>query len=61
VPCITLRPNTERPSTIELGTNVLIQRNLDEILFSLSHPKQGKIPPMWDGHATERILDIITA
>lgn len=61
VPCITLRPNTERPSTIDLGTNVLIQRNLDEVLYALDHPKQGTIPPMWDGRATERILDIITA
>lgn len=64
VPCITLRPNTERPSTIDLGTNTLLPFELEpieEVLTEIEEGtyKKGSIPPLWDGHATERILDIL--
>lgn len=62
IPCITLRPNTERPSTITLGSNELIPLDPDKIQAKVQQIlenqfKKGKIPPLWDGHATERILE----
>ena len=60
VPCITLRPNTERPSTTTLGTNqMLTELNVEHVMKAIENPKGGVIPPLWDGHATERILDTI--
>ena len=64
VPCITLRENTERPETCEIGTNVLVGQNeklLAESLNTLIHGnwKDGKIPELWDGHAAERIVDYL--
>lgn len=66
VPCLTLRSSTERPSTIELGTNELISFDLEEIKSKIEQIengsfKKGEIPPLWDGKATERILKIIVA
>ena len=66
VPCITARTTTERPVTTELGTNVLVEPTADKILRAMSeflagHHKKGIIPPLWDGHAAERIAAIITA
>ena len=63
-PCITLRPNTERPSTIETGTNTLIDmdlENIGRIISSIKNKtyKKGEIPPLWDGRATERIFQIL--
>ena len=65
VPCLTLRQNTERPVTVEIGTNLLIgsdyarlERAVDEILAGKA--KVGHIPPLWDGRAGERIADILT-
>lgn len=62
VPCLTLRPNTERPSTVWIGTNELVpfditivQNKISEIINGTY--KKGAIPPCWDGHATERILE----
>ena len=61
IPCLTLRENTERPITIELGTNVLVGTNAEKIkqaAFSIledSSRKIARIPPLWDGHAAERI------
>jgi UDP-N-acetylglucosamine 2-epimerase (non-hydrolysing) len=57
--CITIRPNTERPSTITMGTNHLVEREMGAVLTALENPKQGEIPPNWDGKTTERILKII--
>lgn len=58
VPCITLRDNTERPVTVECGTNRLGGTNRVSILnawqATLSDPKPGGIPPFWDGRAAER-------
>lgn len=61
VPCLTLRPNTERPITITMGTNELVPFDTAMILDRINDAdnKQGEIPPLWDGKSTERILDII--
>ena len=56
IPCITLRPNTERPITCDLGTNQLVGLDQDAILEALQHPKAGEIPPLWDGKSTERVI-----
>ena len=59
VPCITVRDNPERPSTIAIGTNTLVDRDIETIHNLMHKPKEGSIPPFWDGQATGRILDII--
>jgi UDP-N-acetylglucosamine 2-epimerase (non-hydrolysing) len=62
IPCMTLRDNTERPETIEIGTNKLLGTNPKaiqpalEILFN-NQWKKGSIPEKWDGHAAERIVN----
>jgi len=61
-PCLTLRDNTERPITVDLGTNIMItfdqaKNEIDKI--EKGKFKHGEIPPMWDGKATKRILEII--
>ncbi len=63
-PCLTLRPNTERPSTIDIGTNTLLHFDQDKILDNINDImegsyKKGQIPDLWDGQATERILKIL--
>jgi UDP-N-acetylglucosamine 2-epimerase (non-hydrolysing) len=62
IPCFTLRENTERPITIELGTNTLLglePERLRELPTLLAEPKHGQIPPLWDGQAGERAADEI--
>ncbi|MGH8713737.1 MAG: non-hydrolyzing UDP-N-acetylglucosamine 2-epimerase [Casimicrobiaceae bacterium] len=66
VPCLTMRDNTERPITVEQGTNTLVGRNrvrtldcVDEILKSGG--KRGRAPELWDGRAAERIADDLSA
>jgi UDP-N-acetylglucosamine 2-epimerase (non-hydrolysing) len=62
IPCFTLRANTERPVTIELGTNTLLGLEPDrlrEIPSLLANPKPGEIPPLWDGRAGERAADAV--
>jgi len=62
VPCFTLRQNTERPITIELGTNRLLglePERLREVPTLLADPKPGQIPPLWDGKAGERAAEAI--
>lgn len=64
IPCFTLRENTERPVTVTLGTNTLVGRDLDALRSGLNCVLAGKhkvwsIPPLWDGHAAERIATII--
>jgi UDP-N-acetylglucosamine 2-epimerase (non-hydrolysing) len=61
IPCLTLRPNTERPVTITEGTNELVA--LEEIeekmrLILSRNWKQGKIPALWDGKTAKRIVDV---
>lgn len=64
VPCITLRDNTERPETCTIGTNELIGTNPDAVAPALKKLfagewKKGAIPPLWDGHAAERIISVL--
>jgi UDP-N-acetylglucosamine 2-epimerase (non-hydrolysing) len=66
VPCLTVRENTERPITVSTGTNTLVGRDGDklheELLKILSgDAKKGAIPPLWDGHAGDRIAKLIQA
>lgn len=66
VPCFTLRDNTERPVTITEGTNTLVGadgRGLAEALddFFRTGGKRGRVPELWDGHAGERIADVLGA
>jgi len=63
IPCITIRDNTERPITLEVGSNLLAGTRQDTILAafqkSLTRVKVFKIPPKWDGQAAKRIWQII--
>lgn len=64
IPCLTLRENTERPSTIETGSNTLVHFDIDLVFNEISKIeegtyKNGAIPALWDGQATKRILAII--
>ena len=66
VPCITLRDNTERPETCTIGTNELIGTNPDAVAPALKKLfagewKKGAIPPLWDGHTSDRIIDILAS
>jgi len=62
IPCFTLRNHTERPITIELGTNELLgldPERLRELPTLLATPKHGQIPPLWDGDAGGRAAGAI--
>jgi UDP-N-acetylglucosamine 2-epimerase (non-hydrolysing) len=64
VPCLTLRENTERPVTVSQGTNVLVGTNPSKIVAAADQilrgdGKKGRTPPLWDGHAAERIVEIL--
>lgn len=64
VPCFTIRENTERPITIEEGTNTLVGTSCEDILiafddFKKNGPKRGRVPALWDGKASERIVSIL--
>ncbi|RLC53827.1 MAG: UDP-N-acetylglucosamine 2-epimerase (non-hydrolyzing), partial [Candidatus Cloacimonadota bacterium] len=63
VPCLTLRPNTERPITITEGTNTLVKLESDDIINEAQKIlsgsiKKGKIPKFWDGKTAQRIVKI---
>jgi UDP-N-acetylglucosamine 2-epimerase (non-hydrolysing) len=65
IPCITARTTTERPVTIEIGTNYLINPDKDSIISQIDlllngQRKSGLRPPLWDGNAGDRIAEIIT-
>ena len=64
IPCMTLRENTERPETTTLGTNELVGNDPDKIDFYIQKMingdwKEVKVPKLWDGKASQRIVDII--
>jgi len=64
IPCLTMRPNTERPITCEIGTNVLVgvdpRRIIEEANLVLDgRATGGRIPEKWDGHAAERVVDVV--
>src|SRR5258706_11575045 len=64
VPCLTLRSNTERPITVTMGTNILVGQDSRKLAFELSailegKAKRGSVAPLWDGHAGERIPDVV--
>lgn len=66
VPCLTLRSNTERPVTVTVGTNILIGQDMGRLKSELlrileGKQKKGAIPPLWDGHAGERIAQALLA
>jgi UDP-N-acetylglucosamine 2-epimerase (non-hydrolysing) len=61
-PCLTLRPNTERPITVEVGSNRLtaVDRLSQDIADVLARePRLGSVPPFWDGHAARRTIEAI--
>jgi UDP-N-acetylglucosamine 2-epimerase (non-hydrolysing) len=65
LPCFTLRANTERPITVSIGTNTLL--GLDPVrisevpgLLSEAREREAQVPPFWDGHAAERIVDVLS-
>jgi UDP-N-acetylglucosamine 2-epimerase (non-hydrolysing) len=66
IPCLTVRENTERPITCAMGTNELVGMDMD-LLIKSTHQilngewKKGKIPPLWDGNASERIIKVLEA
>ena len=64
IPCMTLRDNTERPETCEVGTNSLVGTDPNNIRPELEkllsgNWKKGEIPELWDGYAAERIIDVL--
>jgi UDP-N-acetylglucosamine 2-epimerase (non-hydrolysing) len=64
IPCFTLRPNTERPITVEVGTNTVLGLDPARILdvpelIRTRLPDAGRIPPLWDGNASKRIVDVL--
>ncbi len=65
VPCLTLRPNTERPITITVGSNELVPFELNIITDRITAIENGKfksgnIPNLWDGKATDRIFEVLS-
>lgn len=64
VPCLTLRENTERPITVSEGTNQLVGQDSTKIVAAARQilagkTKRGHVPRLWDGHAAERIVEIL--
>jgi len=64
IPCLTLRDNTERPVTIEQGTNVLVGSNRERIVTAAAKvlnggSHEGRVPELWDGRAAKRIAQIL--
>jgi UDP-N-acetylglucosamine 2-epimerase (non-hydrolysing) len=65
IPCLTLRENSERPITVEMGTNVVVGTDTQKIIAAAkaslngSAKRTGQQPPLWDGHTAERILEAL--
>ncbi len=66
IPCITVRGQTERPVTVEVGTSEIVGHDRDAILDAVDRVlagawKKGRVPDLWDGRAAERIAEILLA
>jgi UDP-N-acetylglucosamine 2-epimerase (non-hydrolysing) len=66
IPCLTVRENTERPITIDMGTNTLVEFDIQAILEYVNQIfngqyKTGEIPEFWDGNTTERIFEHLSS
>ena len=66
VPCLTVRDSTERPITLTLGTNILVGRDPARLRAEARRilegtTKRGRIPPLWDGHAGDRIASVLVS
>lgn len=66
VPCLTVRENTERPITVEMGSNILVGSDMERLRTEIDYILQGRVqsgsvPPLWDGKASERIADALHA
>jgi UDP-N-acetylglucosamine 2-epimerase (non-hydrolysing) len=64
IPCLTMRENTERPVTVEVGTNILVGKDKHRLAVELENildgnAKKGAIPPLWDGLTGKRIADVL--
>src|SRR5690242_4192830 len=64
IPCFTLRDNTERPVTVEIGTNTLLgmlPSRIAEIpgLLARRRERPASVPPLWDGQAAVRVADVL--
>ena len=64
IPCFTLRDNTERPITCEVGTNLLLGLAPERIrevpgLIAQARAREAEVPPGWDGAAAERLVDVL--
>ena len=62
IPCLTLRENTERPITVEMGTNNVVGTDTERIVSAAFHAldvKRESVPPLWDGQAADRILNAL--
>jgi UDP-N-acetylglucosamine 2-epimerase (non-hydrolysing) len=64
IPCLTLRENTERPITVTMGTNIVVGQDTERLVTEVDKilsgdKKQGKVPPLWDGNAAQRIAEVV--
>ena len=64
VPCLTVRDNTERPLTVQVGTNLVVGNDIESLKRHVcdvlaGRGKRGTVPPLWDGHAAVRIADAL--
>ena len=64
VPCVTIRENTERPVTVDIGTNYMVGTDPRKIKYvartiCAGQGKEGAIPPLWDGNAAGRIARVL--